>query len=185
MGLHEEELPELIKKWRAANPAVTQFWKDLERHAKQTLRTRIPSGVPGKYRFDYESGFLFMTLPSGRRLAYVKPRLVKEGTFTKITYDGMDQVTKQWGRVDTFGGKICENWDQGACRDILGEALLALDSAGFPIVGHVHDEAIIEVDEATAETDYATAEEIFAQPISWVPGLPLKGDGFISPFYKK
>ena len=185
MGLHEEELPELIKKWRAANPAVTQFWKDLERHAKQTLRTRIPSGVPGKYRFDYESGFLFMTLPSGRRLAYVKPRLVKEGTFTKITYDGMDQVTKQWGRVDTFGGKICENWDQGACRDILGEALLSLDSAGIPIVGHVHDEAIIEVDEVEPETEYRIAEEIFSRPMPWAPGLPLSGDGFISPFYKK
>ena len=187
MGLHEEELQPLVDAWRAANPDIVAFARGLETHAKQCLRTHIPRGVPGRYLFRYESGMLFMDLPSKRSLCYVKPRIEKnEGTgYSNITYDGLDPVTKQWLRADTYGGKLSENYTQAVARDCLAVAMLRLDEAKFKIVAHVHDETILEVPEAGADVALALAEEIFSIPIPWAPGLPLSGDGFLSPFYKK
>lgn len=185
MGLKEEEFPGIIKAWRDANKKIKSFWYEMERCAKKTIKTKQSHGVPGRFRFSYESGFLFMELPSGRKLAYVKPRIVTNGDFENITYDGMDQETKVWGRVDSYGGKLVENWCQATCRDALRDALIDLEQVLPEIVGHVHDEAIVEVDEDTAEADLATAESVFGRVREWAPDLPLKGDGFVSDFYRK
>lgn len=185
MGIPEGDLQGLVDAWREANPEIMTFGWDMEKNAKICLRKKIRTGVPGKYWFRYESGMLFMDLPSGRSLCYVKPRIEKVGSFSNITYDGMDPEKKIWGRADTYGGKFLENWTQAVARDILAVAMVRLDAADYDIVGHVHDEAVSEVDEATAEQALHGAEAILSQPIDWAPGLPLKGDGFISPFYKK
>ena len=185
MGIPESELQGLVDAWRAANPEIMAFGRAMEKNAKICLRQKIRTGVPGKYWFRYESGMLFMDLPSGRSLCYVKPRIEKVGSFDNITYDGIDPDIKVWGRAETYAGKLLENWTQAVACDVLGLAMTRLDAVGYPIVGHVHDEVILEVEAATAEASLHSAEEIFAQPISWAPGLPLKGDGFLSPFYKK
>lgn len=185
MGLKEDELQPIIDAWREANPEIVAFAKGMEKNAKACLRQKIRTGVPGRYWFRYESGMLFMDLPSGRSLCYVKPKLEKVGEFTNITFDGMDQETKRWGRTDTYSGRLAENWTQAVARDCLAIGLTRMDDAGFDIVGHVHDEVIAEVELASADQQLALAERIFAEPIPWAPGLPLKGDGFVSPFYKK
>jgi DNA polymerase len=187
MGLTLEELQPLVDAWRAANPNIMKFGKKMEADAKQCLRQKIPCGVPGRYLFRYESGILFMDLPSGRSLCYVKPRIEKSELtgYSNITYDGQDQITKQWGRADTYAGKLLENLTQAVARDCLAVALMRLSGAGYEIVGHVHDEVILEVDAPLAEEVLSCAERIFSTPIPWAPGLPLRGDGFISPFYRK
>lgn len=189
MGLKEDELPPIVKAWRAANPNVCKFWWDIEAAAKTCIRRREPvEHADGRYKFTWESGFLFMELPSGRRLAYVKPRIERSGGYEQITFDGLDQDTKRWGRVDTYGGKLCENWTQAASRDCLREALFTLEAAGFTTVGHVHDEVILEcdlTDWGSPEAALHEAERLMGRPISYYDGLPLKGDGFISTFYRK
>lgn len=187
MGLKEEDLQPLVDAWRTANPNIMSFGRQLENHAKQCLRTRIPTGDGERYGFRYESGMLFLDLPSGRSLCYVKPRIEKSEItgYWNISYDGQDPVTKQWGRTMTYAGKLLENHTQATARDCLAVALTRLSSAGFQIVGHVHDEVICEVEESSAAEALARVEDIFAKPIGWAPGLPLKGDGFISHFYRK
>ena len=185
MGLTEEELQPIVDAWREANPEIMDFGRAMEKNAKTCLRQKIRTGVEGRYWFRYESGMLFMDLPSGRSLCYVKPRIEKQGSFMNLTYDGMDQETKRWGRVETYAGKLLENYTQAVARDCLAMSMPLLEDAGFPIVAHVHDEVICEVDAATAEASLEMAEAIFARPISWAPGLQLAGDGFISEFYKK
>lgn len=188
MGLTEAELPDLVSAWRTANPNIMSFGRGMELHAKRCLRTRRAVSVADRYRFRYESGMLFLDLPSGRSLCYVKPRIEQEGAFQNITYDGMDQVTKKWGRVETYAGKLLENYTQAVARDCLAFAMPALESAGLPIVAHVHDEAIVEVDLAKWPSPTAAltkAEEIFSRSIPWAAGLPLGGDGFVSDFYRK
>lgn len=183
MGLTEEDLPGLVKAWRDANPNVKQLWWDMERDAKRTVQAKRAHGRKGFYMFSYESGMLFLELPSGRKLVYAKPKVEKGGDFENVTYDGLNQETKQWQRIESYGGKWVENWCQATCRDVLRDALLDMDNAGiFDIVGHVHDEAIAEVD---APVRLHAAEEIFGRGRPWAPGLPLKGDGFVSDFYRK
>jgi DNA polymerase len=185
MGLTEEELPGIVKAWRAANPEIVDFAHAMERNAKITIRQKVTTGVPGKYQFRYESGMLFLDLPSGRSLCYVKPRIEEEGGFKNITYDGMDQDTKRWGRTKTYAGKLLENVTQAIARDCLAVVLPQFEAAGMANVGHVHDEAILEVDDHLAQAKLTEAEAIMGQPLHWAPGLPLAGDGFVSKFYRK
>lgn len=186
MGLQEEELQPLVDAWREANPRIMKFGWQMEADAKRCLRDHLPHGND-RYMFRYESGMLFMDLPSGRSLCYVKPK-IEESELTgyrNITYDGQDPITKRWNRTSTYAGKLLENLTQAVARDCLAVAMTRLDAADFEIVGHVHDEVILEVPEDIAEQELRRAEKIFALPISWAQGLPLNGDGFTSPFYRK
>ena len=188
MGLAESDLPGIISAWRAANPNIMSFGYAMEKHAKQTLRSRVPTGVPGRYRFRYERGFLFLALPSGRELAYANARIEASGGYNNIVYDGLNQETKRWEPVETYAGKLLENYTQAIARDCLACALTALEKKGLQVVGHVHDEALLEIDLLRfpdPRVALRLAEQIFSRPLLWAPGLPLKGDGFVSDFYRK
>lgn len=188
-GLTEDELEPIKNAWRSANKEIVKLWYAVETAAKLALIERTTQSLDHGIEFVYESGFLFIKLPSGRRLAYVKPNIESEDlvrdNFTvaragSITYEGVDPKTKQWGRVGTYGGKLVENITQAIARDCLCEAMLALDSAGYQQVMTIHDEIVIE-----AATGLDQVIEIMARPISWSPGLPLKADGFVTPYYCK
>ena len=182
MGLSEEELPSLVTTWRTANPHITQFWWAVDEAAVKAVRDKKPSRV-GRVAFEYTSGILFVTLPSGRKLSYVKPRMgVNKFGREGITYEGIGE-SKKWMRLETYGPKLVENIVQAASRDILAEAMLRLESEGFDIVCHVHDEVVLEVPEGRSSVD--EINEIMAVNPEWTDGLPLKAAGFESPFYKK
>jgi DNA polymerase len=188
MGLSLNELPDIVKVWRRENPNIMSFGNGMERHAKQAIRLRVPTGVPGRYRFRYERGVLFLDIPSGRSLAYANARIEEVGGYRNVTYCGVNPDTKQWGLVSTYAGKLLENYTQACARDCLAAALPALEAAGLPVVGHVHDEAIIEASFRTwpnPRDALFQAEEIFGRRIPWAPDLPLTGDGFITDFYRK
>lgn len=182
MGLTEEELPGLVSTWRSANPHITAFWWVVDEAAVTAVRDKKPSKV-GRVSFEYKSGILFVTLPSGRKLSYVKPRMMlnkfgREG----LTYEGIGE-SKKWMRLETYGPKLVENIVQAASRDILAEAMLRLEKEGFDIVCHVHDEVVLEVPDGKSSVE--EVNEIMAVNPVWTEGLPLKAAGFESPFYKK
>lgn len=184
MGLSEDELPELVKTWRAANPAIVRLWWDLEGAALEAVKHKTT--VTTKYHglaFEYKSGILFMRLPSGRRLAYVRPRVEIDESFGKetVTYEGIEQGS--WTRLKTYGGKLTENAVQAISRDCLGEAIRRLDAAGYKIIFHVHDEVVCEMPVGVGSVK--EVEAIMSQPIPWAPGLPLAADGFEAEYYRK
>jgi DNA polymerase len=200
MGLTEDELEPIKDAWRGANPEIVQFWYACERSAKEAVlgKKGVNLRIAGKkavLRFAYESGFLTITLPSGRKLFYVKPRIEAEDLVRTntagvkyvaaragtITYEGQDQKTKQWSRLTTYGGKLVENITQAVARDCLAESMLALDEAGYTQLATVHDEIIMEMPDRTLKG----AEEIMGKAIAWAPGLPLRGDGFETKYYMK
>lgn len=182
MGLDEEELPGLVTTWRNANPAITAFWWGVDEAAISAVRDRKRTRE-GRITFEYTSGMLFVTLPSGRRLSYVKPRMeVNKFGREGLTYEGVGE-SKKWMRLETYGPKLVENIVQATSRDILAEAMLRLEQAGFDIVCHVHDEVVLEVQEGLS-----SVEEIngyLAKNPAWAAGLPLNAAGFESLFYKK
>ena len=179
MGLQEEELKPLVDAWRDANPNITQLWWDVDEAVKKTVSLKVPTGTHG-IRFVYESGFLFICLPSGRRLAYVKPR-IGENRFggESVTYEGIGG-TKKWERLESYGPKFVENIVQGLSRDILCHAMKTLRCYG--IVAHVHDEIIIEADPKVSLE--AICEQMGRTP-PWAKGLILRADGYETQFYKK
>ena len=182
MGLSEEELPSLVAVWRRANPHITQFWWDVDKAAVEAVvkRTRTRAG---RIAFEYRSGILFVMLPSGRRLAYVKPRMgVNRFGREGLTYEGILE-NKKWGRIETYGPKLVENIVQGTARDLLAEAMLRVEKEGYPIVMHCHDEIIAEVPEGTGSVEELC--EMMAVCPSWAEGLPLRADGYECPFYQK
>ena len=179
MGLAEEELQPLVDAWRGSNPMITQFWWDVDRAVKDCIRQRVPTETHG-LRFDYRSAMLFITLPSGRRLAYVKPR-IGENQFggESVTYMGVGG-TKKWERLESYGPKFVENIVQGTARDILCYAMQTLKNCS--IVAHVHDEIIIEADRRISVT--AVCEQMGRTP-PWAKGLKLRADGYECEFYQK
>jgi DNA polymerase len=182
MGLSEEELPGLVTTWRNANPKITAFWWEIHNAAITAVREKKPSRV-GRIFFEYASGMLFITLPSGRKLSYVKPRMgTNKFGGDAITYEGVGE-SKKWLRLETYGPKLVENIVQGTARDILAESMLRLEKAGFDIVCHVHDEVVLEVPEG--EWSVEEVNSIMAVNPDWTEGLPLSAAGFESPFYKK
>ncbi|MSA03339.1 hypothetical protein GKG47_17540 [Lactonifactor sp. BIOML-A3] len=182
MGLSEEELPSLVTTWRNANPHITQFWWAVDEAAVKAVRDKKPSRV-GRVAFEYSSGILFVTLPSGRKLSYVKPKMgVNKFGREGITYEGTGE-SKKWMRLETYGPKLVENIVQAASRDILAEAMLRLEKEGFDIVCHVHDEVVLEVPEGVSSVE--EINQIMAVNLEWTDGLPLSAAGFESPFYKK
>lgn len=179
MGLKESELQLIVDSWRGANPNIVKFWWAVDRAAKAAIKGKTHTSAYG-VEFSYESGFLFIKLPSGRRLAYVKPR-IGENRFggEAITYEGTGG-TKKWERLETYGPKLVENIVQATSRDILCHAMKTLRCCD--IVAHVHDEVIIEADR-TMSLD-AVCEQMGRTP-PWAPGLILRADGYECDFYKK
>ena len=179
MGLAEEELQPLVSAWRDSNPSITEFWWAVDRAVKECIKKRAPTETHG-IRFSYESGMLFITLFSGRRLAYVKPR-IGENQFggESVTYMGVGG-TKKWERLESYGPKFVENIVQAVSRDILCYAMRTLRTCS--IVAHVHDEIIIEADRRMSLA--AVCEQMGRTP-PWAKGLLLRADGYECDFYQK
>lgn len=180
MGLAEHELQPLVDAWRAANPNIVDLWAQINAAAIDTISTRQPTRV-GPLTFTVESGIFFIELPSGRRLAYVKPRL-GENRFggTSILYDGTS-TGRKWGTLETYGGKLTENIVQAIARDLLVYGMRQVARAGHRIVMHVHDEIVVET--TTASVDEICA--LMATVPDWAAGLPLAADGYECSFYMK
>lgn len=179
MGLAEEELQPLVSAWRDSNPNITEFWWAVDRTVKECIKKRMSTETHG-IRFDYQSGMLFITLFSGRRLAYVKPR-IGENQFggESVTYMGVGG-TKKWERLESYGPKFVENIGQAVSRDILCYAMRTLRNCS--IVAHVHDEIIIEADKRMSLS--AVCEQMGRTP-PWAKGLLLRADGYECSFYQK
>ena len=179
MGLKEEELQPLVYAWRQSNPNITKLWWDVDRAAKNCVKEKIPTKTHG-IKFIYQNGMLFIVLPSGRKLAYVKPRM-GENKFggEAVTYEGVGG-TKKWERIESYGPKFVENIVQGISRDILCHAMKSLKD--YYIVAHVHDEIIIE---ANIDASLSQVCEEMAKTPSWAKGLLLGADGFECLFYQK
>ena len=178
-GMTEDELQPLVDSWREANPNIVQLWWAVDRAVKECIKKRMPTETHG-IRFDYQSGMMFATLPSGRRLAYVKPR-IGENRFggESVTYMGVGG-TKKWERLESYGAKFVENLVQGIARDILCYAMQTLKNCA--IVGHVHDEVIIEADQRMSVE--AVCEQMGRTP-PWAKGLLLRADGYQCEWYQK
>ena len=179
MGLTEEELQPLVDSWRSANPNIVRFWWDVDRAVKKAVKQREPSELKG-IRFECRSGMLFITLPSGRRLSYVKPRM-GENRFggESVTYEGVGG-TKKWERIESYGPKFVENIVQAISRDILCYAMRTLSHCR--ICAHVHDELIIEI---RKDASLAAICEQMGRTPPWAEGLVLRADGYETQFYKK
>ena len=179
MGMQEEELQPLVDSWRAANPHIVDFWWEVDRAVKMVVKQRIPAEVCG-IKMYWKSGFLFLVLPSGRKLAYVKPRM-GENKFggESVTYEGVG-ATKKWERLESYGPKFVENIVQAISRDVLIYAMQTLRNCS--IVAHVHDEIIIEADRRMSLE--AVCEQMGRTPL-WAKGLILNADGYECEFYKK
>ena len=196
----EEELQSVVDQWRAANPHVVKLWKTCEQAAKTAIDEHRTVKIRHGIEFRYQGGNLLIRLPSGRSLCYWKARVDQQPVelewapsdysaylgyrLGKLTYMGVNQTTKQWQETETYGGKLVENIVQATARDCLAVAMQRVANMGYQIVMHVHDEMIVDV--PTSDTD--ALERINAAmgaPIDWAPGLPLKGDGYETPFYKK
>ncbi|GIP14371.1 DNA polymerase [Paenibacillus montaniterrae] len=187
-GLTEDELPEIVTRWRNANRRIVDLWYSLENAAIEVMETGHPVGVKGllmqrESHYATQQDFFTITLPSGRKLYYAKPFL-RENDFGKqaLHYWGMDQTSKKWTELNTYGGKLVENVVQAIARDCLAVTLMRMDQAGYEIVLHVHDEVGIEGDNHD-ELDHIL--QLMSEPIPWAQGLPLKGDGFTTNFYQK
>ena len=182
MGLTEDELPAIVEKWRQASPHIVRYWWDVDRAVKQCIVTRQPQRV-GSVKCTYEKGILFIQLPSGRRLAYVKPRIgVNKFGGDSVTYEGVGEQ-KKWLRLESYGPKFVENIVQATSRDLLVSAMRRLSHKGYRIVMHIHDEAVLEVPEGESSVEEVCA--IMAETPVWAEGLILNADGYECNFYKK
>ena len=180
-GLTEEELKPLVDAWRQSNPRIVKFWWDVDRAATTCVRDRVPAETHG-IRFLYQSGMMFIVLPSGRKLVYVKPKMgVNRYGSESVTYEGVGEQ-KKWLRLESYGPKFVENIVQATARDILVEAMRRLEAAGYQIVMHVHDEAVIE---APADSSLENICAIMGQTPAWAGGLLLRADGYVCDFYQK
>ena len=188
MGLSEEEMSLIVRRWRKASPAIVEMWSEIEKCAKKAIfhKAKVVSKHK-KLEFDCDDNVMTIKLPSGRKLYYQKPRLIEgkfEGT-RAIQYWGMDQTKKIWSRQDTYGGKLVENIVQAIARDLLVHSMQELDKRGYDIVIHVHDEIGCEVDLSTATLDLHVMSDVMAKEVPWAKNLPLGADGYLTAFYKK
>jgi DNA polymerase len=182
MGIAEDELQPLVNQWRGANPHITKFWWDVDAAAVKAVREKTT--VPFKNLcFTYRSGILFVTLPSGRKLSYIKPKMVTNRFGREsLSYEGVGE-SKKWLRIETYGPKLVENIVQATARDLLALAMLRLRNAGFEIVMHIHDEAVLEVPDGVSSVEEVC--QLMAVAPDWAAGLPLRADGYECPFYRK
>ena len=179
MGLTENELQPLVDSWRASNPNITAFWWNVDNAVKTAIKMKVPTEVNG-IKFLCRSGMLFIKLPSGRTLSYVKPR-IGENRFggESVTYEGIGS-TKKWERIESYGPKFVENIVQAVSRDLLCFAMRNLSHCF--ICGHVHDELIIE---CSQDVDYKSICNIMSRSPDWMPDILIRGDGYETKFYKK
>ena len=183
MGMTQQEMEKTIKQWREASPNICKLWRSVEDGVKKAIRTKMVIVGDKGIKYKYYAPWLFIKLPSGRKLAYYKPRIEQEEGFgERITYEGA-MLAGGWGRNYTWGGKLVENLVQGIARDCLAVSMLRLAKAGYKIVMHVHDEVILEEPYGTGSLENACA--IMGQAIDWAPGLLLRADGYETEYYKK
>ena len=182
MGISEEELPEIVERWRSASPNICKFWRRCGFAAEEAIKHKTTMQLPDiGITFRYQSGMLFVDLPSGHSLVYIKPKIdINSYGYDEITYEGVT-MAKKWERVKIYSGKFVENIVQSYARHILSFAMKNLTSAGYNIVGHIHDEVIIE---CPVETKVEDICEIMGKTPEWATGLLLSVDGYETPFYK-
>jgi len=188
MGLTEDELPEIVRRWRDANRRICSLWYRLEAAAVETVKTGAPAVVQClrlAREYDTESGqdFLTIQLPSGRKLYYAKPFIAPNRYGNEaVHYYGVGRASRKWEPIEIWGGTFTENVVQAIARDCLAYAMTQLDAAGYKIVMHVHDEVIIEAPEGESVDEVC---KIMSRPIPWAPGLPLQAEGFATRYYRK
>lgn len=189
MGLKEEELNGLVRRWRASNKRIVDLWYSIENAALEVMRTGQAVRIKGlsiarEIDFNNNQDFLTIKLPSGRKLFYAKP-FVKANEMGReaLHYRGINQKTRKWENIPTYGGKLTENIVQAIARDCLAESLKRLEASGYQTCFHVHDEVILDVPKDKADLKAVT--DIMGQPITWAPGLLLKAEGYETGFYKK
>ena len=182
MGLTEDELPGLIDDWRNSNPHIVQFWWDVEKAAVETIKDHQERRV-GRIGFQFYSNTLWLVLPSGRKLAYIKPKM-QPNRFGRmaVTFESLNAANK-WARGETYSGKITENITQATARDLLAEAMWRMEQKGWNIVGHVHDEVILEVPTGSVTVDEVV--RVMSINPAWADGLPLNAAGYSGFYYFK
>lgn len=181
MGLTDDELPPLVSMWREASPKIVQFWWDVDKAAKDCIRTNLPTKTHGM-NFTYQGNCLFIELRSGRKLCYPQPKIgINRFGSESITFMGINTV-KKWGRIETYGAKLVENIVQATSRDLLALAMQRLEKAGYPSVMHIHDETVIEAPSGKSLDDIIA---IMTETPAWAKGLILNAAGFIGNFYQK
>ena len=192
MGIPEEDLPDIVSRWRDANKRIRDLWYKVDAAAVQVITQGGSVGVSSiilAHEWDAIGGtdYMTITLPSGRKLFYNAPQIgVNQWGNPSISYMGMDQTTKKWKRIETYGGKLVENCVQAIARDCLAQAIEHLEAAGLPVIFHIHDEVVIDIRPfADNEAMLAKTVEIMSRPVPWAPGLPLGADGWVGKFFKK
>ena len=180
MGLTEEEMTDIVQKWRKASPHIKAFWSKLDEAVRYAIQG-IPVQMDRNMAVYKNGDVLFIRLPNGRSIAYVKPVIMNN----EISYMGLNQTTRQWTRITTWGGKLTENVVQSIARDCLCDTLATLEAENFRPVMHVHDEVICEVPKDEADARLARLTEIMGTPPAWAPDIVLTADGFQSDYYKK
>ena len=188
MGLTEKEEKDIVLRWRDANPNIVRFWATVEAAAIRAIKTGESTTINRGIEVSYRWGMLLITLSSGRTICYPRASIGIEhndgwrGDHEIIEYEGLNQLTKKWGKIRTYGGKLTENIVQATARDILGTVIIRAEENGLPIVFHVHDEIIVEASEGQSLSD---VEALFSNPIDWCKDLPLNGAGYTTPYYLK
>lgn len=186
MGLSEEELSEIVDRWRNSNKRIVDLWHTIQNCTLKALQTGQKQCMQKGISFDIENGNLAVTLPSGRKLFYIKPELItNQFGQDSIAYMGQNQTTKKWEKIPTYGGKLTENIVQAIARDCLAVSIKSLVANGYVPVFHIHDEVICEVPKNDNFLTLDNAIKIMCQIPKWAEGLPLNADGFISEYYKK
>ena len=192
MGLTEEELPDIVSRWREANKRIRDLWYSMDSAAVQVITEGGSVGVNGLLltrEYDYDNGVdcLTIRLPSNRKLYYISPSIGQnEWGRPSISYMGMNQKTKRWKRIETYGGKLVENCVQAIARDCLAASIDRLEAAGLPVVFHVHDEVVIDAAPfADEDTMLDTVCSIMGEPVPWAPDLPLKAAGWVGYYFTK
>lgn len=188
MGLSQQEEKDIMTRWRNANPHIVKFWTIIENAAVRAIKTGEQATINRGIVVSYRWGMLLITLPSGRTICYPRATIGVEtndgwrGDHEIIEYEGLNQTTKKWEKIRTYGGKLTENVVQAIARDILGYIILRADKEGLNIVFHIHDEIVVEAEQGQTLQD---VEAIFCKPINWCRDLPLKGAGYTTPYYLK
>ncbi len=193
MGIPEEDLPDIVTRWREANRRIRDLWYKMDNAAVQVILQGGSVGVNGvivarEFNYSQNTDYMTITLPSGRKLYYVSPQIgVNKWDKPSISYMGVNQSkqtgSKKWGRVETYGGKLVENIVQAIARDCLALSIERLKAAGYEVIFHIHDEVVIESNAGSASLDDVV--KIMSEPIPWAVGLPLGADGWINDFFKK
>lgn len=192
MGIPEEDLPDIVSRWRDANKRIRDLWYKVDAAAVQVITQGGSVGVNSivlAHEWDANQGtdYMTITLPSGRKLFYNAPQIgVNQWGNPSISYMGMDQTTKKWKRIETYGGKLVENCVQAIARDCLAQAIEHLEAESLPVIFHIHDEVVIDIKPWASDKEMlAKTVEIMSRPIPWAPGLPLGADGWVGKFFKK